>query len=155
MRFFRLVIALGALAALPACNLIAGGGGGAETATRNESAPKDGEERPKQEAEGRASSREDEPSRGESRREDRQAESTSGAQDWIVGRWGDPDCQTVVEFQGNGTFAINGSEGQWSLDGDALTMSGAGGEQTYTALRDGGGITLEDNQGNAQQLGPC
>ncbi|MGE0179621.1 MAG: hypothetical protein AB7O91_07365 [Sphingomonas sp.] len=48
---------------------------------------------------------------------------------FLVGRWGDNgDCTRPVIFRADGTFLTHqGGEGQWSLRGDRLTMSGAQG----------------------------
>lgn len=53
---------------------------------------------------------------------------------FLVGRWGDNgDCTRPVVFRADGTFrAFQGGEGQWSLRGDRLTMSG---DRGITVLR--------------------
>ncbi len=155
MRVFQLLLAAGALAALPACNLLAVTGGESGSAGANESASKGDE--PEEKGEERAPrNSEEEPTRNETGREEGRRETAAAAEgEWILGRWGDAGCQTVLEFQGDGTFLINGSQGQWSLDGDTLIMSGSGGEQSYTVQRDGDGINIEDGAGNVQQLGRC
>jgi len=45
---------------------------------------------------------------------------------YLVGRWGDNgDCTSPVIFRSDGTFLTSeGGEGNWSLRGDRLTMSG-------------------------------
>lgn len=45
---------------------------------------------------------------------------------FLVGRWTDDgDCADAVEFDADGTFvAANGGSGDWSLMGNALTISG-------------------------------
>lgn len=45
---------------------------------------------------------------------------------FLVGRWTDDgDCADAVEFDADGTFvASNGGGGDWSLHGNALTISG-------------------------------
>lgn len=50
----------------------------------------------------------------------------------LVGRWGDNgDCTKDIVFDANGTFrSYTGGSGTWSLNGDIITMSGAGG--TFT-----------------------
>lgn len=47
----------------------------------------------------------------------------------LVGRWGDNgDCTKDIVFNADGTFgSYNGGTGRWSLNGDRMTMSGAGG----------------------------
>lgn len=47
----------------------------------------------------------------------------------LVGRWGDNgDCTRDIRFAADGTFAsYTGGVGRWSLSGDRITMSGAGG----------------------------
>ncbi len=50
----------------------------------------------------------------------------------LIGRWGDNgDCSKDIVFAADGTFrSYTGSSGAWTLDGDRMTMSGAGG--TFT-----------------------
>lgn len=47
----------------------------------------------------------------------------------LVGRWGDNgDCAKDITFSADGAFrSYTGGSGAWSLDGDAMTLSGAGG----------------------------
>jgi hypothetical protein len=47
----------------------------------------------------------------------------------LVGRWGDNgDCSKDIVYNADGTFrSYTGGSGNWSLDGDILTMSGAAG----------------------------
>lgn len=47
----------------------------------------------------------------------------------LIGRWGDNgDCTKDIVFNADGTFAsYSGGGGTWSLNGDVVTMSGAGG----------------------------
>jgi hypothetical protein len=162
MRGFQLIAATVALASLSACNLLAiGGSGEAESSGRNSVASNDREDRPAEKGaddSGERASRDrsgEEPSRNESRSDGRSTEAASSDQEWILGRWGDAGCATVLDFQSGGTFLINGAAGQWSLDGDTLTMSGASGEQVYTVTRESGGFNIEDAEGNVQELGRC
>lgn len=48
----------------------------------------------------------------------------------LVGRWGDNgDCAKDVVFRRDGTFrTFDGGEGRWSLNGDRLVLTGAGGD---------------------------
>ena len=48
---------------------------------------------------------------------------------FIIGSWTDDgDCAAAVAFMGDGSFTTpDGGEGQWSLEGNALTLSGASG----------------------------
>src|SRR5262249_49532280 len=49
----------------------------------------------------------------------------------LVGRWGDNgDCTHGTTFSEDGSFYSDstGGRGQWTLEGDALTMTGKGGE---------------------------
>jgi hypothetical protein len=50
----------------------------------------------------------------------------------LIGRWGDNgDCSKDIVFAADGTFrSYTGGAGTWTLDGDRMTMSGAGG--TFT-----------------------
>ena len=45
---------------------------------------------------------------------------------FLVGRWTDDgDCSAVTEFRGDGSFLFPwGDTGQWTLNGDQLTLSG-------------------------------
>ena len=45
---------------------------------------------------------------------------------FMVGRWTDDgDCSAVTEFRGDGSFLFPwGDTGQWTLNGDQLTLSG-------------------------------
>lgn len=47
----------------------------------------------------------------------------------LVGRWGDNgDCTKDIVFNADGTFrSFTGGSGAWALNGDRVTMSGAGG----------------------------
>jgi hypothetical protein len=48
---------------------------------------------------------------------------------FIIGSWTDDgDCAMAVAFMSDGSFTTaEGSEGQWSLEGNALTLTGASG----------------------------
>lgn len=52
--------------------------------------------------------------------------------DYLVGRWADDgQCGNAFEFGSDGTVYLpDGSEAQWSLSGDTLTLSGPNGEQS-------------------------
>jgi hypothetical protein len=60
------------------------------------------------------------------------AETSGVTRDLLVGRWGDNgDCSKDIAFAADGSFrSFTGSAGTWTLDGDRMTMSGAGG--TFT-----------------------
>ena len=47
----------------------------------------------------------------------------------LTGRWGDNgDCTKDIVFNADGTFrSYTGGSGAWSLNGDRMTMTGAGG----------------------------
>lgn len=47
----------------------------------------------------------------------------------LIGRWGDNgDCTKDIVFAADGSFrSYTGGGGTWTLDGDRMTMSGAGG----------------------------
>jgi hypothetical protein len=47
----------------------------------------------------------------------------------LVGRWGDNgDCTKDIVFNADGTFhSYTGGEGAWTLEGDTMSMTGAGG----------------------------
>jgi hypothetical protein len=47
----------------------------------------------------------------------------------LIGRWGDSgDCTKDVVFNADGTFlSYTGGDGQYSVEGDIITMSGDGG----------------------------
>jgi len=50
--------------------------------------------------------------------------------EFLIGTWGDNgDCTSAVTFNADGTLRMqDGSPGTWTLVGDRVTMSGAGGE---------------------------
>jgi hypothetical protein len=56
--------------------------------------------------------------------------------DFLIGSWSDQgDCTTTVAFTADGGYATaDGSEGQWSLTGDTLTLSGEAGATTLTII---------------------
>lgn len=55
---------------------------------------------------------------------------------FIIGTWSDSgDCSTAVAFGADGGYATaDGLEGQWSLTGDRLTLSGEGGATNLTVI---------------------
>ncbi len=55
---------------------------------------------------------------------------------FIIGTWSDTgDCSTTVAFTPDGGYATaDGAEGQWSLSGDTLTLSGDAGATTLTII---------------------
>ena len=55
---------------------------------------------------------------------------------FIIGTWSDSgDCSTAVAFAADGGYATaDGLEGQWSLAGDRLTLSGEGGATSLTII---------------------
>ncbi len=61
---------------------------------------------------------------------------------FLVGRWGDNgDCTKDIIFNADGTFrSYTGGGGNWRIDGDTLTMTGASGTGTLHMQR------LNDNQ---------
>lgn len=61
----------------------------------------------------------------------------------LLGRWGDNgDCTKLITFNADGTFdSYSGMSGAWTLDGDALTLSGAGGD-FLLRVASGGNDTL-------------
>lgn len=56
--------------------------------------------------------------------------------DFIVGSWSDAgDCATTIAFTADGVFATaDGTEGQWTLSGDTLMLTGEGGARTLTIV---------------------
>ena len=56
--------------------------------------------------------------------------------DFLIGTWSDAgDCRTTVAFAPDGGYATaDGLQGQWSLTGDTLTLSGDGGATTLTII---------------------
>lgn len=61
----------------------------------------------------------------------------------LLGRWGDNgDCTKLITFNDDGTFvSYSGMSGTWTLNGDALTLSGSGGD-FLLRVASGGGDTL-------------
>ena len=62
---------------------------------------------------------------------------------FLLGRWGDNgDCTKLITFNDDGTFdSYSGMSGTWTLNGDALTLSGSSGEFGLR-VASGGGDTL-------------
>ena len=56
--------------------------------------------------------------------------------DFLIGTWADQgDCSTAVAFTADGGYATaDGAEGQWSLAGDTLTLSGEAGATRLTII---------------------
>lgn len=56
--------------------------------------------------------------------------------DFLIGTWSDTgDCTTTVAFTADGGYATaDGAEGQWSLSGDTLTLSGEAGATRLTII---------------------
>ena len=68
-----------------------------------------------------------------------QSESTRAVavdRNFIIGTWSNSgDCSTSVAFTADGGYATaDGLEGQWSLSGDSLTLSGEAGATTLTVI---------------------
>lgn len=55
---------------------------------------------------------------------------------FLIGAWSDSgDCSTTVAFTADGGYATaDGAEGQWSLAGDTLTLSGEAGATRLTII---------------------
>jgi hypothetical protein len=55
---------------------------------------------------------------------------------FLIGTWSDTgDCTTTVAFTADGGYATaDGAEGQWSLTGDTLTLSGEAGATRLTIV---------------------
>ena len=56
--------------------------------------------------------------------------------EFLIGTWSDQgDCSTTVAFTADGGYATaDGAEGQWSLAGDTLTLSGEAGATRLTII---------------------
>jgi hypothetical protein len=56
--------------------------------------------------------------------------------EFLIGTWSDAgDCATSVAFAADGAYATaDGSQGQWSLSGETLTLSGEAGATTLTII---------------------
>lgn len=56
--------------------------------------------------------------------------------EFLIGTWSDQgDCSTTVAFTADGGYATaDGAEGEWSLAGDTLTLSGEAGSTTMTII---------------------
>jgi hypothetical protein len=56
--------------------------------------------------------------------------------EFLIGTWSDQgDCSTTVAFTADGGYATaDGAEGQWSLTGDTLTLSGEAGATRLTII---------------------
>ncbi len=57
--------------------------------------------------------------------------------EFLVGTWGDNgDCNSAITFNADGTSRMqDGAPGTWTLEGDRLTLSGAGGDFTVTIAK--------------------
>lgn len=57
--------------------------------------------------------------------------------EFLIGTWGDNgDCNSAVTFNTDRTLRMqDGSPGTWTLEGDRLTMSGAGGDFTVSIAK--------------------
>lgn len=55
---------------------------------------------------------------------------------FLIGTWSNAgDCSVSVDFTADGLYATaDGAEGQWSLAGDTLILTGAGGTRTLTII---------------------
>jgi hypothetical protein len=68
----------------------------------------------------------------------------------LVGRWGDNgDCTKDIVFSGDGTFrSYTGGSGNWSLNGDVMTMSGAAGTfQVRVSILNGNQLLIGNPDG--------
>ena len=68
----------------------------------------------------------------------------------LVGRWGDNgDCSKDITFNADGTFSsFTGGSGTWSLNGDVMTMSGAGGTfQVRVSILNGNQLLIGNPDG--------
>jgi hypothetical protein len=155
MRGLKLIVAAGAFALLPACNMLGLGSSGASDSGAGSNVAAKADDAPAEKGNSQRSTRDEEPARNESRSDSAPVERVTSDQAWVHGRWGDAGCQTILEIQSDGSYLINGTPGQWTLDGATLTMSDGNDEQTFTVTRDSDGISIEDAQGNVQQLGRC
>jgi len=56
--------------------------------------------------------------------------------EFLIGTWSDQgDCSTTVAFTADGGYATaDGAQGEWSLSGDTLTLSGDAGATTMTII---------------------
>lgn len=70
---------------------------------------------------------------------------SAGASSWLVGRWGEGgSCDDAIEFMGDGRAVVEGDEGRWSLDGQALTLTAGGQTETVTATQvEGNQLSLD------------
>ena len=61
---------------------------------------------------------------------------TAVDREFLIGSWSDTgDCSTTVAFTADGGYATaDGAEGQWSLAGDTLTLSGEAGATRLTIV---------------------
>jgi hypothetical protein len=68
----------------------------------------------------------------------------------LVGRWGDNgDCTKDITFNADGTFtSYTGGAGTWSLSGDVMTMTGAGGAfQVNVSILNGNQLLIGNPDG--------
>lgn len=68
----------------------------------------------------------------------------------LVGRWGDNgDCTKDIVFNADGTYrSYTGGSGNWSLNGDVMTMSGAAGTfQVRVSILNGNQLLIGNPDG--------
>jgi len=68
----------------------------------------------------------------------------------LVGRWGDNgDCSKDIVFNADGTFrSYTGGSGNWSLNGDIMTMSGVAGTfQVRVSILNGNQLLIGNPDG--------
>jgi hypothetical protein len=128
MKAIATLAAAAALLTLPACDRFGIGGGAASNAAGNQAGNSAGGNKDSPAGTAAASGGKDPAGAVPA--------STTGAvtldRAYISGRWTDDgDCAAAAEFNIDGTFATaDGGGGLWNLEGDRLTMSGAGGTNT-------------------------
>lgn len=76
----------------------------------------------------------------------------------LVGRWTDNgDCSVVTLLGEDGVFiAPNGARGNWAINGEVLSLSGPGGQASWTVfLQDPNTLVLTDPQGGQSTSTRC
>ena len=76
----------------------------------------------------------------------------------LLGSWSDDgNCKQAIEFLADGSFrAANGEGGRWGLEGDVLTLTGAGGRyQLRITSIDAGRVTTQNPDGTPGQSTRC
>ncbi|HYG29538.1 MAG TPA: hypothetical protein VD887_04915 [Allosphingosinicella sp.] len=75
---------------------------------------------------------------------------------FLVGRWTDTgDCTKTIEFRDDGSFATEGGNGMWTLNGDRLTFQGSSTVSAQVAAPNADTIMLTHPDGTVGRSTRC